>query len=80
MFAVLILFQAFIGLGKPSSLVPNFLLPPFLISGIFGEIVARYYSEPVPAKNSVRVEIIAFAKQRRVAHRNHPGRMPMSSD
>jgi peptidoglycan/LPS O-acetylase OafA/YrhL len=47
MFVVLGLFTAFVRLGKPLVGVPGLFLAAILISGLLGELVARFYSEPM---------------------------------
>ncbi len=46
MFLVLALFQIFIAIGKPMSVVPALFLSVILLSGFLGEFIARFYSEP----------------------------------
>ena len=47
MFVVLGLFGVFVRLGKPLVGVPGLFLAVILISGLLGELVARFYSEPM---------------------------------
>jgi peptidoglycan/LPS O-acetylase OafA/YrhL len=47
MFVVIGLFVAFSDLGKPLGGVPILFVTAILISGLLGEIVARFYSEPM---------------------------------
>jgi peptidoglycan/LPS O-acetylase OafA/YrhL len=47
MFAVFALFHLFLWAGKPGRLIPAFFIATILISGVLGELVARYYSEPM---------------------------------
>jgi peptidoglycan/LPS O-acetylase OafA/YrhL len=46
MFVVFALFQLFVAIGKPVTGVPALFLVVILMSGLFGEVVARFYSEP----------------------------------
>jgi len=47
MFVVFALFDLFLYLGKPVRLVIPFFLGSILVAGIFGAIVAGFYSEPM---------------------------------
>ena len=47
MFLVFALFQLFTVVGKPMAAVPALFLSVILLSALLGEIVARFYSEPV---------------------------------
>jgi peptidoglycan/LPS O-acetylase OafA/YrhL len=47
MFVVFGAFQVFIWGGKPMSAVPALFLLVIFISGLLGEVVARFYSEPM---------------------------------
>lgn len=47
MFVVLTLFPLFIRLGKPLSFVPLLFLFVIVLASIVGELVARFYSEPM---------------------------------
>jgi peptidoglycan/LPS O-acetylase OafA/YrhL len=47
MFVVLALFELFLAIGKPMSVVPVLFLSVLLLSGVFGELIARFYSEPL---------------------------------
>lgn len=47
MFVVFGLFQLFVLAGKPMSAVPVFFAVVVLSAGLLGEVVARFYSEPV---------------------------------
>jgi peptidoglycan/LPS O-acetylase OafA/YrhL len=47
MFVVFGLFAAFVRLGRPLVGVPGLFLAAILISGLLGELVARFYSEPM---------------------------------
>jgi peptidoglycan/LPS O-acetylase OafA/YrhL len=47
MFVVFACLQMFLTAGKPMAAVPVFFIAAILISGIFGELVARFYSEPL---------------------------------
>ncbi len=46
MFLVFALFQVFVAIGKPMIAVPALFLVVILLSGLLGELVARFYSEP----------------------------------
>jgi peptidoglycan/LPS O-acetylase OafA/YrhL len=46
MFLVFALFQIFVAIGIPMVGVPVLFLVVILLSGLFGEFVARFYSEP----------------------------------
>ena len=46
MFLVFALFQMFVVIGKPMIGVPALFLVVILLSGLSGEVVARFYSEP----------------------------------
>jgi peptidoglycan/LPS O-acetylase OafA/YrhL len=46
MFLVFALFQIFVAIGTPMIGVPALFLVVILWSGLFGELVARFYSEP----------------------------------
>ncbi|MGA9977404.1 MAG: acyltransferase [Candidatus Sulfotelmatobacter sp.] len=46
MFVVFALFQLFVAIGKPMIGVPVLFLVVIFLSGLFGELVARFYSEP----------------------------------
>jgi len=46
MFLVFALFQIFVAIGTPMIGVPALFLVVILLSGLFGELVARFYSEP----------------------------------
>jgi peptidoglycan/LPS O-acetylase OafA/YrhL len=46
MFLVFALFQMFVAIGKPMIGVPALFLIVILLSGLLGEVVARFYSEP----------------------------------
>jgi peptidoglycan/LPS O-acetylase OafA/YrhL len=47
MFAVFGLFHLFLAEGKPMRLVPALFITLILIAGLLGELVARFYSEPM---------------------------------
>ena len=47
MFVVFALFQLFLDSGKPIGAVPALFLISILISGLLGETIARFYSEPL---------------------------------
>lgn len=47
MFVVFGLFRLFIGAGKPIRAVPALFIAVILFSGLLGELVARFYSEPM---------------------------------
>jgi peptidoglycan/LPS O-acetylase OafA/YrhL len=47
MFVVFALFQLFVAIGKPMSAVPVLFLSVALLSGLLGEFIARFYSEPL---------------------------------
>lgn len=47
MFVVFACFQLFLTAGKPMGGVPAFFIGAVIISGVFGEAVARFYSEPM---------------------------------
>ena len=46
MFLVFALFQMFVAIGKPMIGVPALFIVVILLSGLLGELVARFYSEP----------------------------------
>jgi peptidoglycan/LPS O-acetylase OafA/YrhL len=46
MFVIFALFQLFIAVGKPMFAVPGLFAVVILASGLLGEFVARFYSEP----------------------------------
>jgi peptidoglycan/LPS O-acetylase OafA/YrhL len=47
MFVVFALFDLFVWLGKPMRAVPALFLAVIVIAGFCGEVVARYFSEPM---------------------------------
>jgi peptidoglycan/LPS O-acetylase OafA/YrhL len=47
MFVVFVLFRLFLVAGKRMSLVPALFVVVIIVAGLFGEVVARYYSEPL---------------------------------
>ncbi|WP_263356499.1 acyltransferase family protein [Acidicapsa ligni] len=47
MFIVLGVFQIFLAMGKPLRLVPVLFLTVIVLAGLLGELVARFYSEPM---------------------------------
>jgi peptidoglycan/LPS O-acetylase OafA/YrhL len=47
MFVVFALFHLFLMAGKPMNAVPGFFIAVILFAGLLGEIVARFYSEPM---------------------------------
>ena len=47
MFVVLASFALFLALGKPAWLIPVMFVCVIIFAGILGEIVARYFSEPM---------------------------------
>jgi peptidoglycan/LPS O-acetylase OafA/YrhL len=47
MFVVFALFNLFVNAGKPLRYVPLLFLAVIVLSGLLGELVARFYSEPV---------------------------------
>jgi peptidoglycan/LPS O-acetylase OafA/YrhL len=47
MFVVFTFFDFFVQAGKPMSAVPALFIAVILISGLFGGLVARFYSEPL---------------------------------
>ena len=47
MFIVFACFQLFLAAGKPMEAVPALFIAVILISGLFGEVIARFYSEPM---------------------------------
>jgi peptidoglycan/LPS O-acetylase OafA/YrhL len=47
MFVVFVLFRLFLVAGKRMSLVPALFVVVITVAGLFGEVVARYYSEPL---------------------------------
>jgi len=47
MFVVFALFNLFVAVGKPMSLVPVLFVIVILVSGVLGGIVANFYSEPL---------------------------------
>ncbi|MGA7832489.1 MAG: acyltransferase [Terracidiphilus sp.] len=46
MFIIFACFNPFVNLGKPMRLVPLLFLAVIVLSGVLGELVARFYSEP----------------------------------
>jgi peptidoglycan/LPS O-acetylase OafA/YrhL len=46
MFVVFVFFDLFVMDGKPMRMVPVLFLVSIVVSGMLGEVVARYYSEP----------------------------------
>jgi peptidoglycan/LPS O-acetylase OafA/YrhL len=50
MFVVFAFFQLFLNAGKPMKGVPVFFVATILIAGLLGELVARFYSEPLNRK------------------------------
>jgi peptidoglycan/LPS O-acetylase OafA/YrhL len=47
MFVIFGLFQLFVMAGKPMSTVPVLFLAVIFVAGLFGEVVTRFYSEPM---------------------------------
>lgn len=47
MFVVFLLFRFFLAVGKRMSLVPALFVVVIVIAGLSGEVVARFYSEPL---------------------------------
>jgi peptidoglycan/LPS O-acetylase OafA/YrhL len=47
MFLVFTLFQLFVAIAKPMRAVPVLFFTVILLSGVLGELVARFYSEPL---------------------------------
>jgi peptidoglycan/LPS O-acetylase OafA/YrhL len=47
MFLVIAIFGVFVSLGKPLVAVPALFVTVIVLSGLLGEIVARFYSEPM---------------------------------
>ncbi len=47
MFVVFTLFAVFVRVGKPMSGVPVLFIAVIVIAGLLGEVVARFYSEPM---------------------------------
>jgi peptidoglycan/LPS O-acetylase OafA/YrhL len=47
MFVVFALFDLFVNRGKPMAAVPVLFIAVILIAGVLGEVVARFYSEPM---------------------------------
>ena len=47
MFVVFALFKLFVAAGKPLHGVPILFIGVILIAGLLGELVARFYSEPM---------------------------------
>jgi peptidoglycan/LPS O-acetylase OafA/YrhL len=47
MFLVFTLFQLFVAMGQPMRAVPVLFFAVILLSGVLGELVARFYSEPL---------------------------------
>jgi len=47
MFVVFGFFTLFLKLGKPMPLVPALFITVIVIAALFGELVARFYSEPM---------------------------------
>lgn len=47
MFVVFVFFDLFLSIGKPIAAVPVLFLATILVSAVAGELVARFYSEPM---------------------------------
>ena len=47
MFLVIAIFGLFVSLGKPLAAVPALFVTVIVLSGVLGEAVARFYSEPM---------------------------------
>jgi len=47
MFVVFALFNLFVGAGKPMRLVPALFIAVVVIAGLFGALVAHFYTEPM---------------------------------
>jgi peptidoglycan/LPS O-acetylase OafA/YrhL len=47
MFVVFALFQFFVAAGKPMGFVPALFIVVIVVAGLFGGVVARFYSEPM---------------------------------
>jgi peptidoglycan/LPS O-acetylase OafA/YrhL len=47
MFVLFGLFHLFLIAGKPMKAVPVFFIATILLAGLLGELVARFYSEPM---------------------------------
>jgi peptidoglycan/LPS O-acetylase OafA/YrhL len=47
MFVVFALFDLFVSRGKPMGAVPGLFVTVILIAGVFGDAVARFYSDPM---------------------------------
>jgi len=47
MFVVFALFHLFVSAGKPLRAVPALFVGVIVIAGLLGELVRRYYSEPM---------------------------------
>jgi peptidoglycan/LPS O-acetylase OafA/YrhL len=47
MFLVIAVFGLFVALGKPLAAVPALFVTVIVLSGLLGEVVARFYSEPM---------------------------------
>jgi peptidoglycan/LPS O-acetylase OafA/YrhL len=47
MFVVFVLFDFFVSHGKPLGAVLSLFLATILIAGVLGEVVGRFYSEPL---------------------------------
>ena len=47
MFLVIAIFGLFLALGKPLAAVPVLFVTVIVLSGLLGEAVARFYSEPM---------------------------------
>jgi peptidoglycan/LPS O-acetylase OafA/YrhL len=57
MFVVIGLFVAFTEIGKPLSGVPILFISAILISGLLGEMVGRFYSEPMNRILRIRMSV-----------------------
>jgi len=57
MFVVLGVFQFFLMMGKPMWLVPVLFATMIVVTGILGELVARFYSEPMNRRLRKRGEL-----------------------
>ncbi|MGB7200032.1 MAG: hypothetical protein WBG23_17115, partial [Acidobacteriaceae bacterium] len=47
MFFVIAMFGLFVSLGKPLAAVPALFVTVIVLSGLLGDAVARFYSEPM---------------------------------
>jgi peptidoglycan/LPS O-acetylase OafA/YrhL len=72
MFVVFALFNRFVSAGKPMAAIPVLFLTVILLSGAFGAVAARFYSDPMNRllrKRSSRADLGSAIEDRRPALR-----------